>query len=102
VVPDALLDEAARRFGLLSEPTRLRILRALHDGGECSVQQLAEGAHTSVSNVSQHLHRLLASGIVGRRRVGKTVRYRITDPTISELCDLVCHGLQARAQALTV
>jgi DNA-binding transcriptional ArsR family regulator len=101
VVPEGLLDEAARRFALLSDPTRLRILRALHERGETSVQLLADDAQTSISNVSQHLQRLLASGMVDRRRMGKTVLYRITDPTIHALCDLVCHGLQARAAALT-
>ncbi len=95
-----MLGEAARRFALLSDPTRLRILRAMHARGECTVQELADEAGTSLSNTSQHLHRLLASGLVDRRRAGKSVRYRIIDPTIAALCDLVCASLRARGETL--
>jgi DNA-binding transcriptional ArsR family regulator len=102
MVPDGMLDEAARRFALLGDPTRLRILRALHARDECTVQQLADEAATSVSNVSQHLHRLLANGVVDRRRMGKSVFYRIVDPTIGALCDLICAGVRARGEALSV
>lgn len=101
MVPDSLLDEAARRFSLLSDPTRLRILRALHDQDDLTVQQLTDVAETTISNVSQHLSRLHAAGMVGRQRSGKTVRYRITDPTVSALCDLICASLRARAEALS-
>jgi ArsR family transcriptional regulator len=101
MVPDQLLDEAARRFALLADPTRLRIVRALHEHGERAVRDVAFDAETSVSNTSQHLSRLLADGIVGRRRAGKTVLYRITDDTVSALCELVCESLRARARALS-
>lgn len=96
-----MLGEAARRFALLSDPTRLRILRAMHARGECTVQELADEAGTTLSNASQHLHRLHASGLVERRRTGKSVLYRIDDPTISALCELVCASLRARGEALS-
>ena len=101
VLPDSLVDEVARRFALLGDPTRLRVVRALHDIGECSVQEVADASRTSMANASQHLARLRDGGIVQRRRVGKTVRYSISDPTIEALCETVCDSVRQRAQALT-
>lgn len=101
IVPEHVLDEAARRFALLSDPTRLRIVNVLHRGGEVSVGDIAEKVDATMSNVSQHLNRLLAGGIVGRRRVGKTVLYRITDATIQSLCNIVCASVSERARVLT-
>lgn len=101
VLPDSLVDEVARRFALLGDPTRLRVVRAIHDRGECSVQEVADASGTSVANASQHLARLRDNGVVQRRRVGKSVRYSIADPTIEALCATVCDSVRQRAQALT-
>lgn len=101
VLPDTLVDEVARRFALLGDPTRLRVVRTLHDLGECSVQEVADATGASLANASQHLARLRDGGIVQRRRVGKTVRYSISDPTIEALCVTVCDSVRLRAQALT-
>lgn len=98
VVPDALLEEAARRFSLLSEPTRLRIISVLHDAGEISVGEIAAQSGIPVASVSQHLNRLAHGGVVGRRRQGTSVMYRITDDTIEALCEIVCASLAHRAQ----
>jgi ArsR family transcriptional regulator len=94
VVPDALLEEAARRFALLADPTRLRLVSALHDAGEISVGQLATRSGIPLASVSQHLNRLAHGGLVARRREGTSVKYRISDPSIEALCDLVCAGLR--------
>ena len=101
VLPDALVDDVARRFALLGDPTRLRVVRTLHDAGECSVQETAEIVGTTLANASQHLARLRDGGVVRRRRVGRSVRYSISDPTIEALCITVCDGIRQRAQALS-
>ena len=101
VVPEFVLDEAARRFALLGDPTRLRIVSVVHERGECTVGEIADTTGATMANVSQHLSRLAAGGIVGRRREGKTVRYRIADDTIEDLCTLVCSSVKDRARALT-
>jgi ArsR family transcriptional regulator len=101
VVPDSVLDEAARRFSLLGEPTRLQIVSVLHDSGEATVQEIAHATDTSVANASQHLGRLYLGGIVKRRRVGRTVRYWIADPTIGALCQIVCESVSERARILS-
>ena len=92
-VPTEALEVVARRFALLSDPTRLRVLKVLHDSGESSVSECAEAAGVTVANASQHLGRLATGGVVSRRKVGRTVVYRITEPAISQLCDIVCASL---------
>jgi DNA-binding transcriptional ArsR family regulator len=44
LIPEALLDEAAHRFALLGDPSRLRILSTLHEAGEVPVGELATSA----------------------------------------------------------
>jgi DNA-binding transcriptional ArsR family regulator len=100
VIPEALLEEAARRFALLADPSRLRILRTLHEAGEMPVGQLAELAGLTRTNLSQHLGRLAMAGFVGRRREGTTVYYRIADATLDQLCELVCASLREKGRAL--
>ncbi len=100
VVPDSVLEETARRFALLGDPTRLRIVSVLHECGECTVGEIAAAAGVSVGNASQHLGRLLLGGIVGRQRAGKSVRYRIVEDSIEQLCTIVCASVQERARVL--
>ena len=98
MVPDDLLDEAARRFALLGDPSRLRILRVLHDG-EATPSTIIDATGLAAPNVSQHLARLALAGFVARRRAGAAVLYRIADPSLAELCDLVCTSLRSRGEA---
>ena len=95
-VPTALIEQAAERFRLLSDPTRLRLLNALDHHSELAVGELAELAHVGLSNTSKHLHQLEREGIVAKRRDGTTIYYRIADASVAELCDIVCSGLRQR------
>ncbi len=101
VIPDVMLEDVARRFALLGDPTRLRVVRALHDRGEVSVQEVAAAVGISPANASQHLARLREGAIVSRRRTGKSVRYQIADPTIEALCRTVCDSVEARIRTLS-
>lgn len=86
-------DEIAQRFHLLSEPTRLLIL--FHLGtGEMAVGDIVQHTGSTQSNVSKHLSVLLRGGIVQRKRSGKSVLYSVADPTIFQLCDIVCGGIE--------
>lgn len=100
LVPEGVLEYAAHRFALLGDPTRLRLIRVLHERGECSVREIAEAAGTSLPNTSQHLSRLLAGDIVKRQRVGKSVYYSLADSTIASICDIVCSSARERARAM--
>jgi ArsR family transcriptional regulator len=90
---DANASAIAERFKALSEPMRLRLLHALR-GAECSVGDLAERTGGGQANTSKHLQVLLRQGYVARRKEGTTIWYRITDPQVFTMCELVCGGLE--------
>jgi ArsR family transcriptional regulator len=88
----------AGRFRLLSEPLRLQILNRLQEG-ETSVSRLAEDIGTSQPNVSKHLRFLIEGGLVARRQEKTSVFVRIADPSVLQLCHLVCDGIEKRLHA---
>jgi DNA-binding transcriptional ArsR family regulator len=97
LTPQAI-DLVAERFRSLAEPMRLRLLDALRRG-ERSVGDLVERTGAGQANVSKHLQTLLAAGVVARRKEGTTAYYRLADPAILELCDIVCGQVEAHLEA---
>lgn len=91
-LPDQALMQIAQYFAVLAEPTRLRILDALRVR-EQSVGELAVLCSCSQANVSRHLSNLANHGIITRESRKTSVYYKIADPSIYELCDLVCNCL---------
>jgi DNA-binding transcriptional ArsR family regulator len=87
------LSLVARRFAVLSEPMRLKILHALTDG-EKPVNALVEATGGTQANISRHLQTLAEAGMVSRRKEGLQVFYSVADPSIFDLCDLVCGSLE--------
>lgn len=83
----------AGRFKVLSEPHRLLLLQTLAEG-ELSVSELVRATGLSQTNVSRHLQTLADAGMVDRRKAGVSAYYRIADPTIFQLCELMCGSLQ--------
>lgn len=98
-LPTALVELIARRFRVLAEPMRIRLLDRLR-AGEASVHELTEATAASQQNVSKHLGVLLEAGIVGRRKEGTVALYRITDEAVFELCESVCGSLQRQVGEL--
>lgn len=90
---DHALEIVARRFAVLAVPTRLRLIQALFDG-EKNVTELVEISGGTQANVSRHLQTLIAAHVLARRKEGLQVFYRIADPTIPKLCELVCGSLE--------
>lgn len=95
MLTDDLIDQAARRFAMLADPTRLRVLRSLMEAGELSVGAVAERTGTSRFNASGHLNRLALVGLVTRRRAGTSIYYRVADPNLGRVCDWMCEALRA-------
>jgi DNA-binding transcriptional ArsR family regulator len=89
--PEAL-EQVAAYFQALSEPTRLRILNLLRER-ERNVGEIAQLTGFTAANVSRHLALLAERGIVTRESRGTSAWYRIADPSIYELCDLVCGSI---------
>jgi ArsR family transcriptional regulator len=82
-------DKAADLFAVMSTPIRLRIISALCQG-EKNVGQLLENIGVAQPNMSQHLNILFRSGVLGKRRQGAQVFYRIADDTAARVCRTVC------------
>jgi DNA-binding transcriptional ArsR family regulator len=78
----------ARVFKVLANDSRLRLLHALARDGELSVTDLAAGVGMSPQAVSNQLGRLVDLRILGSRRAGANVLYRVTDPCVTSLLDL--------------
>jgi DNA-binding transcriptional ArsR family regulator len=86
-IPEQLIELIARRFRLLAEPMRLRLLDRLRDG-EATVQELAGELETSQQNISKHLAMLADAGILARRRDRTRIRYGIRSiPTVAVFRD---------------
>jgi DNA-binding transcriptional ArsR family regulator len=83
------LDLVAAYFRALSEPLRLRMLNLLRDR-QRNVSELTRLLDSSQANVSKHLALLARMGLVERAPQGTSVYYRIADPRVYQLCDLVC------------
>jgi DNA-binding transcriptional ArsR family regulator len=84
---------------VIGEPTRIRLLERLREG-EATVQELVGSARTGQQNVSKHLGVLLQAGIVGRRKDGVFVSYRIVDETVFDLCEHVCGTIERQLAEL--
>jgi DNA-binding transcriptional ArsR family regulator len=91
-LPAKALEQIAAYFQALSEPTRLQILNLLRDT-EHNVGELAQLSGYSSANVSRHLSYLAQHGIVNRESRGASVFYKVSDPSIYALCDLVCANI---------
>lgn len=77
----------ARRFGLLSDPTRLTLLTCIHAAGPISVSDLAAATGVADTTVSQTLRYLRAHQTVVAERDGRVMRYRVADPEVADLLD---------------
>ncbi|TXR51700.1 helix-turn-helix transcriptional regulator [Quadrisphaera setariae] len=70
---------------MLADATRVRILLALKDAGELSVNHLAEVVGRSPASVSQHLAKLRLARIVTTRGDGVRVFYRLANEHVPQL-----------------
>jgi len=98
-LPDPVVDLVARRFRALGEPLRIRLVERLMEG-EATVQELVAASGGGQQNVSKHLGVLLNAGVVGRRKEGTFVYYRIVDDVVFSLCEQVCASLEREHTAL--
>ncbi len=81
--------KAAELFRVMSAPMRLRIISALCNG-EKNVGELLAEIQTTQPNMSQHLNTLYQSGVLGKRREGVQIYYRIVNDRVVSLCRAVC------------
>jgi DNA-binding transcriptional ArsR family regulator len=84
-VDSSFVELAVEVFAMLADATRVRIVLALQDAGELSVNHLADIVHKSPAAVSQHLAKLRLARIVSTRQEGQRVFYRLENEHASRL-----------------
>ena len=88
---DTGLMEAARLFGVLAEPARLRILQLLREESMCG-RELAGELNLTPATTCHHLERLKLANLLSERRSGKHIYYTVSN---SELARAVRQSLAA-------
>lgn len=91
----------ADRLKVLAEAARLSVLNELRSGPR-NVSELIDATGLNQANLSKHLQLLHAHGFVARRREGLFVIYELADPSVFELCDIMCGQLKRRAEEQVV
>lgn len=81
----AHVERWARRFAVLADPSRLRLLVCLHYARTICVSDLAIAAGMSETAVSQALRLLRAHELVTASRSGRVVYYALADDTVHDL-----------------
>jgi len=98
---DRLFEVVSGYFGLLAEPTRLKILNTICDH-ERSVSDIVERVGSSQTNVSRHLNLMYSRGVLKRRRDGATVYYSVSDPNVVALCRTACVHIAGQSEVAPV
>lgn len=75
----AEIDAAVELFKALGDSTRVQILYALLEAGELCVCDLAATVEAPESTVSHALRWLRSAGVVGTRRSGRMMYYRLDE-----------------------
>ena len=92
-IPRRFFEMMAMRFAALADATRLIVIHRLMNDGEQNVTRIVEATGQTHQNVSKHLRHLRHAGLVARRKDGLQVFYRLNDPVVEKLCQLVCESL---------
>lgn len=91
---DRVFESAAELFGVLATPIRLKIISAVCNG-ERNVSELLAQIETTQPNMSQHLATLYRAGVLGKRREGTQIYYRLQSEKVAMLCRAVCTQVAA-------
>ncbi len=92
------LRRSSEHFALLAGETRLRILHLLGETGELCVCDLATILEMTPAAVSQHLSRLRSGRMVGSRRDGMTIYYRLAETVDPEFLESILRGRSDRKE----
>lgn len=96
--PDEVFELAAEVFRVMSAPMRLKIISSLCRA-EKNVSELLSEIVTTQPNMSQHLNTLYQAGVLGKRREGVQIFYRIIDERVANLCRTVCTQIAMETDA---
>ena len=76
--------QIARFFQVLSDPTRVRLVKALADGEWC-VSELTHALGMDQPAVSHQLKYLREQGLIAWKKTGRHVYYTLSDPHLRDI-----------------
>ena len=80
----ALNETLAPTFAALGDPTRLKLLAVLCEGGAYSISQLTETTDISRQGVTKHLNVLAGAGVVSDLKAGRERLWQLEVEKIDE------------------
>jgi len=86
-----MIEERARAFDALGDPTRLRILELVR-GREMAGHEIAAELGISPALACHHLKQLAESGLLTHRRGGHSKFYRLNRPLLEAHCRALLEG----------
>ena len=75
-------------LSVLAQPTRLRILYFLRDGERCACE-INPSMPEDASVISRHLVKMREAGILDSRKEGVSIYYKIREPRVFRILELV-------------
>ena len=94
--PQTVYDIQARLCKSMGYPIRLEILHNLRGGLKC-VNELSELLGQPQSTISRHLSILRSAGIVQADHQRQYIYYRVTNPKLLGVCDLMREVLEEQS-----
>jgi DNA-binding transcriptional ArsR family regulator len=88
-VTPVMAEKISGMLKILADPTRLKIMQALHERERC-VSDIVAKVGSSQANISKHLALLAQALLVRSEKRGLQVFYRIEDPEVTRLCEAIC------------
>ncbi len=82
---DAELGDLVERLAALSDPTRLKLLIAIHAAPGSPVKDLAAATGLAPNTVTQSLVSLRTAGLVERAQDGRLARWTVSDAAAHQL-----------------
>jgi ArsR family transcriptional regulator len=95
------IDDQAALFGVLADPTRLKLLRLLAQQQEphaLCVNALAYQLGVTQSAISQHIRILKSVGLVNGERRGYRIHYFINQKSLIKAQQKISHALDLKKQ----
>jgi ArsR family transcriptional regulator len=93
----ALFERQAEIAKAVAHPLRMAVLDFLRDGERC-VCEIAGHVGSERSNVSRHLAVMVRAGVLGCRKDGLKVYYRLKTPCVAEFLSCVTGVLKRQAR----
>ncbi len=93
----ALFERQAEIAKAVAHPLRMAVLDFLRDGERC-VCEIADRVGSERSNVSRHLAVMVRAGVLGCRKDGLKVYYRLKTPCVANFLSCVTRVLKYRAR----